>query len=374
MEARGVFWAVLMWLLVARAMAQQGHKEDLKAGLKGEYYNGTNFEQKVLTRIDPQLNFNWRGKSPARGVNQSYYSVRWTGKLVAPVSGRYTFNAMVDDGIRIWVGNRKVMDVWSLNDSRAFTGSVVLEAGHVYDLKIDYFNDMLEGEIQLFWVRPDAKKSFFDRLGDDPGEPITARYFKQPVPRVSAAPKPAQNPLVVVAATPAKPVTKSPVVASVLPKPVSKRPVTSRPEPVAKQVTTVVPAREALADSSVVTPPVKTLPVVDKPTVLQHVQFEQSSYILLSGSFPELDKLVQMLRANPAWRIELIGHTDNVGDPRVNQTLSEYRARIVMNYLTRHGVAEDRIDTKGYGGSRPVSGNDTEAGRAKNRRVEFVVK
>ena len=176
------------------------------------------------------------------------------------------------------------------------------------------------------------------------------------------------------AATPAKPVTKSPVVASVLPKPVSKRPVTSRPEPVAKPVTTVVPGREAVADSSVVTPPVKAPPAVDRPTVLQHVQFEQSSYILLSGSFPELDKLVQMLRANPAWRIELIGHTDNVGDPRVNQTLSEYRARIVMNYLTRHGVAEDRIDTKGYGGSRPVSGNDTEAGRAKNRRVEFVVK
>ena len=373
MGGRGVFWAVLMWLLVARAMAQQGHKEDLKAGLKGEYYNGTNFEQKVLTRIDPQLNFNWRGRSPARGVNQSYYSVRWTGKLVAPVSGRYTFNALVDDGIRIWVGNRKVMDVWSLNDSRAFTGSVVLEAGHVYDLKIDYFNDMLEGEIQLFWVRPDAEKSFFGTF-DEPGEPITARYFKQPTPPVSAAPKPAQKPSVVVAATPAKSVTKSPVVASVLPKPVSKPTTISRPEPVAKPVTTVVPAREVIADSSVVTPPVKALPAVDRPTVLQHVQFEQSSYILLSGSFPELDKLVQTLRANPAWRIELIGHTDNVGDPRVNQTLSEYRARIVMNYLTRHGVAEDRIDTKGYGGSRPVSGNDTEAGRAKNRRVEFVVK
>ena len=226
-------------------MAQQGHKEDLKAGLKGEYYNGTNFEQKVLTRIDPQLNFNWRGSSPARGVNQSYYSVRWTGKLVAPVSGRYTFNAMVDDGIRIWVGNRKVMDVWQLNDSKTFTGSIVLEGGHVYDLRIDYFNDMLEGEIKLYWVRPDAKKSFFSRFGDDPGEPITARYYKQPAPPVSAAPKPAPIPPAVASVTPAKPVSKPPVVASIMPKPaVSKRPAASLPEPVAKPVASVVPAKE----------------------------------------------------------------------------------------------------------------------------------
>lgn len=379
MRGRRVFLAVLMWLFGTRAMAQQGHKEDLKAGLKGEYYNGTNFEQKVLTRIDPQLNFNWRESSPASGVNQSYYSVRWTGKLVAPVSGRYTFNALVDDGIRIWVGNRKVMDVWQLNDSKTFTGSIVLEGGHVYDLRIDYFNDMLEGEIKLYWVRPDAKKSFFGRFGNDPGEPITARYYKQPAPPVSAAPKPAPLPPAVAVATPAKPASRPPVVASIIPKPAaSKRPAAPLPEPVAKPVASVVLAKEPVAAPPVMAAPVKettakTPPVVDRPTVLQHVQFEQSSYVLLPESMPELDKLVQTLRTNPQWRIELLGHTDNVGDARVNQTLSEYRTRVVRNYLTRHGIAEDRIEIKGYGGSRPLADNNTEAGRAQNRRVEFVL-
>jgi outer membrane protein OmpA-like peptidoglycan-associated protein len=351
--------SLLLWLVVGRAMAQQ----DQKFGLKGEYYNGTNFEQKVLTRVDPQLDFNWRQSSPARGVNQSYYSVRWTGKLVAPASGRYTFNAKVDDGIRIWVGNRKVMDVWQLNDSKTFTGSIVLEGGHVYDLRIDYFNAMLEGEIKLYWVRPDAKKPLLGFF-DEQGEPITSRYFRLPTPPGIALPKPVVTPSVAVSATPAKPVSRSLTSAPVRqPKPIVTG---SLPQPVAASA----PVAMSVPESKTV---VTTAPYA-KPAILQQVQFEQSSYVLLPQSFPELDKLVQTLRANPAWHIELIGHTDNVGDPRVNQTLSDYRARMVMRYLTQRGIADDRIETKGYGGSRPIAGNETEAGRAMNRRVELLVK
>ncbi len=83
-------------------------------------------------------------------------------------------------------------------------------------------------------------------------------------------------------------------------------------------------------------------------------------------------------KGNQLYRVVLntttAGHADNVGDPRLNQSLSEYRARVVMNYLIRHGIAGDRVGAMGYGGSRPVAGNDTETGRAKNRRVKFVVK
>lgn len=370
-----IFWNALFWLLSAQIMAQQAEK----VGLKGEYYNGTNFEHKVLTRIDPQLNFTWKVKSPADGVDKSYYSVRWTGKLLAPVSGKYTFNAKVDDGIRIWVGNRKVMDVWKLNDSGKFTGSIELVAGQVYDLRVDYFNDLLGGVIELYWVRPDAEKPFL-KFGEPIGELISARYFRQAAPPVVKLPKPAVTAPVVVSATAARPVPKRPVVVTATPvKPVSTsaasvrqlKPMVLTPvpqatvtkEPVAKLVPESVPA------SLTVATPVRT-----EPTVLRQVQFEQSSYVLLPESVPELTKLVQTLQANPAWHIELIGHTDNVGDPRINQTLSEYRARIVMNYLTRHGIADERISTKGYGGSRPVADNATEAGRAQNRRVEFIVK
>jgi outer membrane protein OmpA-like peptidoglycan-associated protein len=107
--------------------------------------------------------------------------------------------------------------------------------------------------------------------------------------------------------------------------------------------------------------------------VLNKVFFRQGQYALLPASYPELDRLAAALRENPAVRIEIRGHTDNVGDPRLNRALSEHRAQVVANYLMREGVAEGRITHRGFGGTQPVRGNDNEADREQNRRVEFVV-
>ena len=108
--------------------------------------------------------------------------------------------------------------------------------------------------------------------------------------------------------------------------------------------------------------------------VLRNVFFEQSDYRLLPASYAELDKLVRTMQQQPTLRIEIAGHTDNQGDPRLNLALSENRAKVVANYLIRHGIAEDRLDSKGYGGTRPLTDNVGEGSRAQNRRVEFVVK
>ncbi|WP_240163587.1 PA14 domain-containing protein [Spirosoma taeanense] len=353
-----------MLVLMAAARAQPG--------LKGEYYNGTNFERKVLTRIDPQLSFTWKAHSPGPGVDQSYYSVRWTGKLLAPASGRYTFFAKVDDGIRIWVGNQKVMDVWRLNDSKNFTGSVVLQAGHYYDLKIEYFNDMLGGVIDLFWQRPDAEVSVLDRFRG-PGEPITARYFRQSAPAItlpsgSVAPAPK-----VASVSSPEPVRKRPVaLVKSVSEPTTTKPPVKKPvmtdQPVASTVVVAdVPVRREVAEPAPELPPGETF-------VLRHVKFEQSSYVLLPESTAELDRLVQTLNKNPQWRIEVAGHTDNVGDPRLNLALSENRAKVVAAYLIRHGIADDRIEPRGYGSTRPVADNQVEHERVKNRRVEITVR
>jgi outer membrane protein OmpA-like peptidoglycan-associated protein len=112
---------------------------------------------------------------------------------------------------------------------------------------------------------------------------------------------------------------------------------------------------------------------VGKPVVLRHLLFERSQYVLLPGSYGELDKLANTLLKYPHWQVEIAGHTDNVGDARLNQALSENRAIVVANYLVRQGVAEERIKAKGYGSTRPLAGNETETERAQNRRVEFVV-
>ncbi|WP_026260898.1 OmpA family protein [Spirosoma luteum] len=358
MKSTATLGILFAWLMAGQTSAQQG--------LKGEYYTGTNFERKVFTRIDPQLNFNWRDRSPAPGLAESYYSIRWTGKLLAPATGRYIFNAKVDDGIRVWVGNKKVMDSWQLNDSEHFRGSVLLEAGKFYDLRVDYFNDMLEGEIQLFWQLPNAPAPVFNGI-NHPGEPITAKYFFQ---------KPDPNRLTLIK-TPLKTVAAPPVaVVSTPPKVAPKKQwiiiepkLVPAPLPAKKRVipdtvtATIVPVRQPATDLK----PSKTV-------ILHSVQFEQSSYILLPESSAELDQVVTTLKKNPLWHIDIAGHTDNVGDPRLNLALSENRAKVVASYLTRRGISDDRIATSGYGSRRPVADNAIEHERSKNRRVEITIR
>jgi len=106
---------------------------------------------------------------------------------------------------------------------------------------------------------------------------------------------------------------------------------------------------------------------------LDNVYFDQSSYVLRPASYPQLDKLVRTLVITPKLVIEIAGHTDNVGDRRLNQALSENRARIITSYLINNGILESRLRHAGYGSSKPAAPNDTEDNKRKNRRVEFVV-
>ena len=106
---------------------------------------------------------------------------------------------------------------------------------------------------------------------------------------------------------------------------------------------------------------------------LDNVYFDQSSYVLRSESYPQLNKLAKTLATVPKLVIEIAGHTDNVGDRRLNQTLSENRARIIRTYLIRNGIDERRLRPNGYGDKHPAAPNDSEENKRKNRRVEFVV-
>ncbi|GAB3567352.1 hypothetical protein GCM10027578_18100 [Spirosoma luteolum] len=106
---------------------------------------------------------------------------------------------------------------------------------------------------------------------------------------------------------------------------------------------------------------------------LDNVYFDQSSYVLRPESYPQLDKLVKTLRSQPTLVIMVAGHTDNVGDRRLNQALSENRAKVIQSYLIRAGIAEKRLEARGLGDTQPVAPNDTEENKRMNRRVEFVV-
>ncbi|HSY75225.1 MAG TPA: OmpA family protein [Bacteroidia bacterium] len=107
--------------------------------------------------------------------------------------------------------------------------------------------------------------------------------------------------------------------------------------------------------------------------VLKNIFFPTNKFDLKPESQIELDKLVAFLQLNPMVKIEISGHTDNVGTPQSNKTLSQNRAKSVYDYLVAHSIAADRLTYKGYGQTRSIATNDTEEGRALNRRTEMKI-
>ncbi|HET6401713.1 MAG TPA: OmpA family protein [Candidatus Kapabacteria bacterium] len=101
--------------------------------------------------------------------------------------------------------------------------------------------------------------------------------------------------------------------------------------------------------------------------------FGYDNATLSSESYPELLRVVDLLTADPDMNIEIDGHTDSEGSQEYNQTLSEARARAVRNFLIIHGIAVKRITALGFGKLKPIASNETEEGRAQNRRVEMKV-
>jgi outer membrane protein OmpA-like peptidoglycan-associated protein len=112
---------------------------------------------------------------------------------------------------------------------------------------------------------------------------------------------------------------------------------------------------------------------VGESILLNNIFFEQGKPILKSQSYPELDRLVQIMMDNPTIKIELSGYTDNVGNKEALMTLSENRVQAVKTYLEKKGIKKDRISGRGYGSAQPIAPNDTNENRQRNRRVEFKI-
>jgi outer membrane protein OmpA-like peptidoglycan-associated protein len=107
--------------------------------------------------------------------------------------------------------------------------------------------------------------------------------------------------------------------------------------------------------------------------VLKDIFFEFDKSTILQQSFFELMRLITLLNTYPDMQIEVGGHTDSKGSDSYNQRLSESRAKAVADYLISKGISERRLQYRGYGKSKPIDTNETEEGRARNRRVEFKI-
>jgi outer membrane protein OmpA-like peptidoglycan-associated protein len=259
-------------------------------------------------------------------LNPHDCSIRWTGILNAPKTGTYTFSAKVDDGIRVWVGGILVIDNWKLNDDGHFNGKIIMQEGVPYNLKVEYFNALIEGEVRLLWKLPEAERPII----------VESKFFTQTIP-----PPP--------------------------PKPVQPK----------KNTPTVKPKPEVQQKPAAIAPKVDAQMVVPKDTleryIPKNVLFEQGKNVMLPQSEPGLDNLAGFLVRNPQLKLKVEGHTDIIGDSAMNQVLSEERAKVVAEYLATKGVEQRRIEAKGYGSSRPLVKGNTKKGFAKNRRVAFIV-
>jgi outer membrane protein OmpA-like peptidoglycan-associated protein len=112
---------------------------------------------------------------------------------------------------------------------------------------------------------------------------------------------------------------------------------------------------------------------VGTPYKINNINFETNSFELTQQTVYIIKELAGFLKENPTVKIAIHGHTDNIGDPKANLLLSENRAKKVFDILIQSGIAASRLSAKGFGASKPVADNSQEAGRALNRRTEFVI-
>jgi outer membrane protein OmpA-like peptidoglycan-associated protein len=112
---------------------------------------------------------------------------------------------------------------------------------------------------------------------------------------------------------------------------------------------------------------------VNQTIVLKNIFFETNSAQLKNASTAELERLKSLLDENPNMRIQLNGHTDNVGNDGENMSLSNNRAKAVYDYLIKQNISVNRLSYKGFGENTPIASNDTPEGRQQNRRTEFLI-
>ena len=318
-------------------------------GLKADYYDGKDFNRYVTSNYVDNIDFYWLTTPPVEGINPRECSIRYTGRIKSPKTGEITFSARVDDGIRVWVNEALIIDNWKLNDVGYSTGKVTMIADSLYDLKIEYFNALLEAELRLLWELPKdeekkvEEKSWFASWweGEEKTESqiISAQYFESPVEeKITKKPESELAPI-----TETKP----------------------KPKPIAK------PKKVKKKPKIVATPP-KEAEVVQQ-YIPKSVEFNQAKAEILPISYPELDKLADFLGRHPNQKVHIEGHTDNVGNAEKNLRLSEKRAYAVAAYLVKKGVPAKQLSAKGYGGSKPLIVSQGKQYSPENRRVEFII-
>jgi len=147
-------------------------------GLQAQYFSGVDLNPAsvVLSRIDPTVDFRWGNSAPDSSISNTNFSARWTGQVQAKSSGVYTFATSSDDGIRLWVDGKQLINNWSDHPEAHDQGDINLVAGQKYDIKLEYYQRTGKATVQLFWNSPGMAREII------PQSQLYANSIPSPVP------------------------------------------------------------------------------------------------------------------------------------------------------------------------------------------------
>ncbi|MEM6261949.1 MAG: PA14 domain-containing protein [Bacteroidota bacterium] len=336
-------------------------------GLMATYYHGRWYQQEILSRIDPEVNFDWGNASPDHKLDEDYFFVRWEGKLYTPESGLYTFTLAADEGVKLWVQGKLLIDAEEQSVEGSLSAEIYLDGRQLHDIKLEYQEQEGKAYVRLYWQFgnfapmtiisqrflfnfPEPKEeagSYWDQLVRSLQEAyegiVEWWYEEEDQPTITSQDAWPHPPL------------QPDTLGLLHDPPPDQQSAHRKPKKSMERF-------EGLTSGQVVR--------------LQTLLFAPSKYELNPTSLEELDKLAATLLHYKSLSVEIAGHTDQHPKSSVkgNLQLSEYRSQAVVEYLIEKGVSEERLEAKGYGGTQPVASNATLEGRKKNRRVEFRVK
>jgi hypothetical protein len=133
------------------------------SGLKAEYFDDDALSRLRLSGVDPVIDFAWAEGSPHPSIRSDGFSARWTGWVVPRASGTWTFHTLADDGVRLWIDGRPVIDDWKVHGSEEHSGRVALEAGRRHAIRLEYFDKVSTARITLSWSGPGQARDVVPR-------------------------------------------------------------------------------------------------------------------------------------------------------------------------------------------------------------------
>lgn len=139
-------------------------------GLRGEYFAATNLTSLRRVRLDPTVDFDWSENAPAENVPRENFSVRWVGTVTPRYSEAYTFVTTSDDGVRLWIDDRMLIDHWEPDGSAEDTATLTLTAGRRYAIRLEYSQGTGAAVVRLQWESPSVDREVIPRERLLPGE------------------------------------------------------------------------------------------------------------------------------------------------------------------------------------------------------------